>query len=460
MNLRLILLVASLALTATFGVRADNFLDIEGGEATSVGIYIRELNTGQVVVNHNAQLALTPASVTKAITSATALAMLGPDFQFTTRVYLTGSRSASAKAKWDGNLVINASGDPTTGSKQFKTTAAFTDSIIAGLRRLGVSSIGGAVIIRESMPDQGPVAQWEIEDLAWPYGAGLFGFNWAGNTVDIYPVTGKSRPASNLKVTLRPSADGDGTDLLRGVNSNNLTVWGSAKSRKNKAWAVEVSIPDPAEVYAAILTTRLRTAGISIGSSKAKTTSDNTTDVYTHRSPALTAICRSLMKRSDNLFAEGMLRALKPGATRADCLEAELDFWTDRGLNTKHLMLRDGSGLTRSNRIPPIFLADVLDRMIKSDNAQDYINFFPVSGVDGTLKTFLAKTPLKGRLALKTGSMASVQTYAGYKLDAEGHPTHVVVIMVNGFFCSRASLRKQIEAFLLKTFVNTPKTEE
>lgn len=48
--------------------------------------------------------------------------------------------------------------------------------------------------------------------------------------------------------------------------------------------------------------------------------------------------------------------------------------------------------------------------------------------------------------------MASVQAYAGYKVDAGGHPTHVVVIMVNGFFCSRSSLRKQTEAFLLDTF--------
>ena len=94
----------------------------------------------------------------------------------------------------------------------------------------------------------------------------------------------------------------------------------------------------------------------------------------------------------------------------------------------------------------------MLEWWTKSPAASDYINFFPLAGIDGTLKSLLAKTRLKGRLAMKTGSMASVQAYAGYKVDAGGHPTHVVVIMVNGFFCSRSSLRKQTEAFLLDTF--------
>ena len=30
-----------------------------------------------------------------------------------------------------------------------------------------------------------------------------------------------------------------------------------------------------------------------------------------------------------------------------------------------------------------------------------------------------------------------MQCYAGYRLDADGKPTHVVVMMVNGFFCPR-----------------------
>lgn len=64
----------------------------------------------------------------------------------------------------------------------------------------------------------------------------------------------------------------------------------------------------------------------------------------------------------------------------------------------------------------------------------------------------MAKTPLKGRLALKTGSVSAVQCYAGYLLDEENKPTHVVVVMVNAFYCPRARLREAISDYLLNTF--------
>ena len=451
MNTRFISILFLLFAAIAQSVSAENFLEIEGGDATAVGIYVKRLSDGKVLVDHNSRMALCPASITKSFTSATALQLLGKDFRFLTKVELSGQRSAK-RSSWDGNLVINAVGDPTTGSKQFKEAAAFTDSIIANLKRMGVTEISGTVVIRDAFPDAGPVIQWEIEDLAWPYGAGLFGFNWAGNTVFAYPNQGITKPASNLKMTVKPSIDNGGTDVLRGINSQNLTVWGSAKSRKDRAWAVETTIPDPAEVYAGILINRLKAAGIEISSKKADVDNDKGTRLYYHRSPVITDICRDLMKRSDNLFAEGVLRALNPGETRSECIKTEKEFWNERGISTKYLMLNDGSGLTRSNRIQPRMLGDMLEYMIKSDYAQDYLDFFPVSGVDGTMKTFMAKTRLKGRLAFKTGSMASVQTYAGYKLDADGHPTHVVVIMVNGFFCGRPALRQQIQKFLLKTF--------
>ncbi len=446
---RLLSSAIALAIAAASLVSAQCPLKIEGADAASIGIYVKDLTSGKVLVDYNSNQALTPASVTKALTSATALSMLGADFRFTTTVGCSGDISGG---RCSGNLVINASGDPTIGSKQFRRAEAFTDSVIAAVRRAGIKSFGGTVVIRENMLDQGPVPQWEIEDVAWPYGVGLHAFNYAGNTVYVNPVTGKSVPESNLKVTLLPASDKDGNDMLRGINSQNLTVWGTAKSRNMKNWRLETTIPDPAEVYAGLLIAKLNNAGISIGNKKSKADNNKIKVLYLHESPELRAICRDLMKRSDNLFAEGMLRAILPGKSRADCIKAEKEFWNNNDVSTRYVMVSDGSGLTRSNRMSARFLGNMLEWMIKSPAASDYINFFPLAGIDGTLKSLLAKTRLKGRLAMKTGSMASVQAYAGYKVDAGGHPTHVVVIMVNGFFCSRSSLRKQTEAFLLDTF--------
>ncbi len=68
------------------------------------------------------------------------------------------------------------------------------------------------------------------------------------------------------------------------------------------------------------------------------------------------------------------------------------------------------------------------------------------------MRGFLAKSELKGLVALKTGSVSSVQAYAGYKFDDEGEPTHVIVIMVNGFFCPRSQVREGAEQLLIDLF--------
>ena len=75
-------------------------------------------------------------------------------------------------------------------------------------------------------------------------------------------------------------------------------------------------------------------------------------------------------------------------------------------------------------------------------------------GIDGTLKSFACDTPLQGRAAMKTGSMRNVQNMAGYLLDDEGMPTHVVVVFVNGFFCKRADLRTAIADYLTQFLQN------
>ena len=424
-----------------------NILDIEDGEATLTGIYIKDLVTDSVLVDHNSAFALTPASITKCVTTATAMSILGPDFHFTTTVELTGERLN--RRRWNGNLVIRASGDPTLESDEFMAYKGFTDSIARALQRLGVDEIAGNIIVADEFKDSGPVPNWECEDIAWPYGAGIYGFNYSGNCVKAYPNRGTTEPATDMKIDCRVSDNG--TDVLRGINSSDLTVWTSEENRRKRAWSINVTVPDPSAMYVKLLTAKLRAAGIKVDCRNVSADSASTV-IYRHRSPSAREICLSLMKRSDNLFAEGMFRALVPGGSRSDCMKTEHRFLDTIGLNPKQTTLLDGSGLTRANRFSPAFIGGLLEYMAENPFADDYISFFPLSGKEGTLKRFLAKTPLEGLMALKTGSVRSVQTYAGYKLDADGKPTHVVVVMVNGFFCKRAVLRKQVEKFLLQTF--------
>lgn len=438
----------ALPLMACATASAENFLGLDGEESTSVGIYIKEIGeNGRVLVDHNSQMALTPASVMKAITTASVLSLEGPDRRFETTVSLRGSRGDGGA--WHGDLVVRASADPTLESDNFRSRKGFCDSIVANLRRHGIRRIDGRIIIEESLKDAGPLLEWEVEDLAWPYGAGLFGFNWRDNIVSVTPLTGKIEPAApGLEIDVRPS-DG-GNNLVRGIYSNTLTVFTNSRDRR---WTINVTVPDPAAVFGAQMESKLSDAGIALGGENNLTDADTgATTIYTHRSPRFAEIMRSLMVRSDNLFAEGMLRTLAPSARRKDAINREKELWATRGINSRYTIINDGSGLTRANRLSAHFIGDVLEWMATSPNADTYCGFFPRAGREGTLRGFLSRSPLKGKIALKTGSVRSVQCYAGYKFNDAGKPTHIIVILVNGFFCPRSQVRRGAERLLEQTF--------
>lgn len=431
-----------------FPATAQNILGIDGEESTSVGIYIKDLATGKVLVDHHSQTALTPASVLKAVTTASALSVTGADKCFTTPVVLTGNKQGNT---WTGDLVVRSCGDPTIESENFKSRLGFCDSIAAGLKKAGITRIRGSIVVEQNLRNPGPIAQWEIEDVAWAYGAGLFGFNWRDNTFTIWPATKKTKPeVPGLEIEVRRSLDGN--DLVRGIDSNRLIVY--ARNPNDRKWVLTSTMPDPSAVFKAELKAKLKEKGITVEEKKTeRRANDKERTVYTHRSAPFGEIMRSLMVRSDNLFAEGMLRAIDPTSSRRNAIKREKELWATRGIDPRYTIINDGSGLTRANRVSALFLAQILEWMASSPQADTYASFFPRAGKEGTLRGFLAKSPLKGQIALKTGSVSSVQTYAGYKIDSDGKPTHVVVVMVNGFFCPRAQVRTGVEKLLTDLFV-------
>ena len=431
-------------------VTAQNRLGIENENATSIGIYIKDLKTGRVIADRNSSLALMPASVMKVVTTASALHFLGENFRFTTDVSLTGNRSKDSSGVWEGNLVVRSVGDPTIESENFKGNLGFCDSIVSNIRRLGIKEINGRIIVEQTLSNAGQIPEWQISDVACGYGAGLYGFNFMDNTLTVTPATGNVKPyAPGLEIERVTTTAGN--QQLRGINSNQLFIF--ARSFANKKWVISTTMPDPSAVFTAQLMSRMSESGISLTDKTVKTGDADASElVYSHKSPASKDIFKSLMVRSDNLFAEGMLRATLPGDSRYQAIKKEKELWTERGLSTKTVVISDGSGLARTNRLSPRFIAGVLEYMAKNEKSSTFVSFFPKAGKDGTMKGFLTKTPLQGKIAMKTGSVNGVQCYAGYKLGVNGKPTHVVVIMVNNFFCSRQSLRKAIEAMLTKTF--------
>lgn len=224
---------------------------------------------------------------------------------------------------------------------------------------------------------------------------------------------------------------------------------------------------DPASVLCDVVVERLAKDGIAMEMDTDMDYSETLSagelspgKVWSYFSPDRDDILKVMMHRSDNLYAEAMLRALLLPACDGHDMEVAIvgtdsavvvqrDVWKDRGIDLSRGRIVDGSGLAPVNRMSARMLSDVLQSMARK---RSYSRLFPIAGRDGTVRNFLRRTPLEGRMALKSGSMTGVMCYAGYMLDVDGTPTHTVVVMVNNFTCTSAKVRSAISSYLNKMF--------
>lgn len=449
-------MLAALAISfSTFvSFAGDVVLGIPGEKHSSIGIYIKDLKNDSIVFESEADRGHVPASVMKSFTVASAMSMLKPDFRFETKVYLTGTVK---NGKLEGDIIIKASGDPTLESEFFPKQSGFIADIITALQNKGITKVNGDVRLARVVENrdyaEGPLDAWEIDDVCWAYGAGAFDFNYADNYFGLYPGSGQtSLPMPNLKYTIWSHPYGSGKDLIRGIYSDSLIVVG-ADYAKSKSTRVNTSMPYPFDCFRANLIKRLSAKGITV--TEKPSDDDSRKLLLTHRSALIDEIFKSLLVRSDNMFAEGVLRMLGPSyGDRYASIDAEIALWESRGLEPQYNRIKDGSGLSRADYMTPRFIGQYLEWMAKSNMCSRYVSFFPVAGESGTMKSFMAKTPFKGRLAMKTGSMGAVQCYAGYLTDDAGKPTHVVVVLANNFYCERSQLKEAISDFLVEKLPN------
>jgi len=430
-------------------------LGIYGESHSSIGIYIKDLQADTIVFESEADRVHIPASVMKLVTAASAMSLFDARFRFETKVYYTGTISKNGTLY--GDLVIKASGDPTLESEHFPKQKGFIKDIVRAAKDAGIRRIDGSIVLKRVNEDndyaEGPLEVWEVGDIPWAYGCGIFDFNYADNYFGIYPATGRTVPHfPELKYEIWSDGWKTGLDLMRGIYSDSLIIFGKDYATNKKA-RINTSMPYPFDIFRYALETALSEADIEVAGKRTDATERKL--LLTHCSARLDDILRSLMLRSDNMFAEGILRIFgNRYGDRSNSIKTELNIWAERGLETDFVTIRDGSGLSRADGLSPRFIGNVLEWMARSDMSNRYVELFPVAGENGTMKNFMAETPLKGRLALKTGSMSAVQTFAGYLLDGNDKPTHVVVVMANDFFCSRKELRAAISEFLLSKLNN------
>jgi len=149
-------------------------------------------------------------------------------------------------------------------------------------------------------------------------------------------------------------------------------------------------------------------------------------------------LLRTLNKQSSNVYSRllylqlGLAQAADNPElpTRALADRAVRQWLAARRIDAPGLVLDNGSGLSRAERITPRALAQVLQAAHQGRWAPELQMSLPIAGVDGTLRNRLATGPAAGQARLKTGLLRDVGALAGYVADPQGRPW-VLVAFIN-----------------------------
>ncbi len=432
------------------------------------GAEVFSLDRSKKLYEKNSRRLYIPASNNKILTAAAALIRLGPDFRFETRV-LTDGQIENGVLR--GNLIIRGSGDPSNPAKSppGNSFGVFTDWASI-LREKNIRSIAGNLLGDAGAFDEIAFGHgWEWNDLGQAYAAPVSAlqFNENSITIEITPGIRNGSPAS---IKTSPMAD------YPAVENKTVTGAGGASSRIRiepgkapESIVVSGSIPfggpvitrtvavqSPVLYYLAALKQALAEQGIDVRAceimEKRNYTQPSFSLLWIQPSPVLPELLKTLLKTSQNLYAETLARALGltllGEGTFAKGKEIVEDTLNGMGIEKATYSYADASGLSRLNLISPDMLVRILQYMYRYPHFSLFYDALPIAGVDGTLESRMKGTKAENNLRAKTGTMAGVSAISGYIKTRDGEMLAFSVIANNFLTDKDAAERLQDRALL------------
>jgi D-alanyl-D-alanine carboxypeptidase/D-alanyl-D-alanine-endopeptidase (penicillin-binding protein 4) len=341
-----------------------------------------DAGTGEKLFDRNSGTATMPASTLKLLTAEAVLAARGPTYRLATRAVAGAS---------PGEVVVIGGGDPTLGGGGPRTFAdgARLDQLAAQVRKALGATAPTRVIVDGSL-----------------FGAATTGPGWdtdivsSGNASIITALMvngGRSAPAGPHG----PSQRSGGPDIAAG-----------------QVFAAALGLPGSA----------VSTGTAPPGAAKLGEVS----------SPTIARLVELMLVESDNVIAECLARQValarnQPG-TFAGAAVAIRTVLGELGLKVDQLVLADGSGLSRTDRVTPALLTDALLLAVRPGHPELRVLFggLPVGGYSGTLRDRYRKSTTgasaAGQVRAKTGSLSGLSAIAGIVVDADGRTLVFAVI--------------------------------
>lgn len=423
----------------------DASLTRAGIPRSATSVLVQDVDGALTLMKHRITTPMNPASVMKLVTTFAALDQLGPTFTWKTRIM---AASPIRDGALRGDLSIIGGGDPRLSRERLWL-------MLRELRSRGIRRIEGDVLTDRSyfnLPPHDP-ATFDQRPLR-PYNAGASALN-----VDYGSIQLRLQPTpAGAEVTLDPqpagllvenrirrnagSACGDPVTQLVATpregagNTTVLTLDGNLPQTCTASFDWNLSPLPPERLFEGIFRTLWQELGGEItGRFREGAPPQGAQLLVESSSPALPEVMRDMNKWSNNIIARHVLATLgaqaEPGRDSAIAgarvVERSLKA---SGISTDGLVIENGAGLSRNERVSAQSLGELLQAAWRSRTMPELVSSLPIAGRDGTARRRVANSPAAGAAHIKTGTLDGVRSLAGYVLGASGR-RYAVVLMIN-----------------------------
>jgi D-alanyl-D-alanine carboxypeptidase, serine-type, PBP4 family len=468
----LLLGLASLTAKADLPSEVAQALTQAGVPLEQVAVVVQAVDSEQASLQHNPGESLNPASVMKLVTSKAALDLLGPNYRWKTEVYYDGSLSQGVLS---GNLIIKGYGDP-----QFNTADFWR--LLSSVKQAGISHIKGDLILDKShfaTPQQQPA---NFDNEIWRAYNALpsallvngrhtrFKFSRSASEKNAAAISADmALPQLEIVNNMRllPGACRDWRNHMQYSVSIDQTIASQALKTITFSGSfaadceekfLELSLFND-EQYAYYSFKQLWQAlgGQFSGQLQVKARPSQATKLLEQRSESLSQVLPEMNKWSNNLMARQLLLSIAAEkmavpASEADGASAIKNWFNSQQIAGDTLVVENGSGLSRIERISAEQLARMLVQGFRSPTMPEFMSSLPVLALDGTLMNRLKDSAAAKRAHLKTGSIDGVSAIAGYLLDKQNR-RQVLVMLVNH---EKASASKLAQDALIEWVYRQP----
>ncbi|MDY7538762.1 D-alanyl-D-alanine carboxypeptidase/D-alanyl-D-alanine-endopeptidase [Undibacterium sp. RTI2.1] len=430
-----------------------------GVPANGLSMVVMPADGGPATLLLSPDIAVSPASTIKLVTTLVAMEELGPTFRWKTQILSTtaikqtglpSDLNGGQNGELLGDIYLRGGGDP-------NLTWDKLGLMLRTLRGQGIRNIIGDIVLDRHyfQPDrldadivqfdEKPDTYYNVIPDALLINANLSGFEFESTSDNIkilsFPPMAQVIIKNQLRLNNSPCASWENIWIPPTVEvDNNRTTVTLIGNFPRNCKAIKYTNIFDRNRYIEHLIQQLwqEIGGTWIGHVKDGFTPATASILVERQSDTLADTIKIINKQSDNVMARLLYLSLgaefseaKNYATTLQAADAHVRQWfSKKGITDEGLILENGSGLSRTEKITARQLGKVLQLASHSNWFPEFASSMPIVAVDGTMRKRLKDSPVEGRARIKTGSLKNTLSIAGYIKDSH-EKLWIVVAIIN-----------------------------